>query len=96
VLVQINEIVAALNAALFSEVTIFALLATGVLFTIWTRFGQLKALTHGVAVIRGRYDRRDDPGAINHFQALSAALSATVEWRSPWGWGGRARCCGCG
>src|SRR5690606_4652621 len=29
-------------------------------------------------VIRGKYDDKRDPGAINHFQALSAALSATV------------------
>ncbi len=29
-------------------------------------------------MLRGRYDDPDDPGAINHFQALSAALSATV------------------
>ena len=27
---------------------------------------------------RGKYDKKDDPGAISHFQALSAALSATV------------------
>ena len=54
------------------------LFAGGVLFTIWTRFTQYTALTHGVAVIRGTYDRPDDPGAINHFQALSAALSGTV------------------
>ena len=39
---------------------------------------QYRALTHGPAVIRGVYDDPDDPGAINHFQALSAALSATV------------------
>ncbi|HHN79139.1 MAG TPA: hypothetical protein ENK11_10785, partial [Phycisphaerales bacterium] len=35
-------------------------------------------LTHGVGVVRGKYDDHSDPGAINHFQALSAALSATV------------------
>ena len=34
--------------------------------------------THGIAVVFGRYDKHDDPGAISHFQALSAALSATV------------------
>ena len=66
------------NAILFSEVTIFVLLLTGVLFSVWSRFGQYYALAHGAPVIRGRYDRRRDPGAINHFQALSAALSATV------------------
>ena len=41
-------------------------------------FCQFRALTHGTHVLRGRYDDPDDPGAINHFQALSAALSATV------------------
>jgi AGCS family alanine or glycine:cation symporter len=35
-------------------------------------------LTHGPSVVRGVYDDPDDPGAINHFQALSAALSGTV------------------
>jgi len=29
-------------------------------------------------VVRGKFDRKDDPGAISHFQALSAALSATI------------------
>ena len=67
-----------LNGILFSDYTVYALLAVGVLFTIWSGFGQFRALTHGVAVVRGKYDDKSDPGAINHFQALSAALSATV------------------
>lgn len=58
--------------------TFFVLMGTGILFTIWTKFVQFRAVTHGVTVIRGVYDNPDDPGAINHFQALSAALSATV------------------
>jgi AGCS family alanine or glycine:cation symporter len=58
--------------------TPWVLLAAGVLFTIWTKFSQYTVMTHGVEVIRGVYDNPDDPGAINHFQALSAALSATV------------------
>ncbi len=75
---KINHLVEAANGILFHETVVFALLFTGILFTIWTKFGQYRALTHGIAVIRGKYDRKDDPGAINHFQALSAALSATV------------------
>jgi len=57
---------------------LFTLLGTGVLFTIWSGFCQYRALTHGTAVLRGLYDDKQDPGAINHFQALCAALSATV------------------
>ena len=54
------------------------LFVIGVFFTVWTRFVQYNTLTHGISVVRGTYDRPDDPGAINHFQALSAALSGTV------------------
>lgn len=75
---NLNNIVNTLNDYLFSEWVIYALVFTGVLFTIWSFFGQYRALTHGTAVLRGKYDEKDDPGAINHFQALSAALSATV------------------
>jgi len=67
-----------LGGVLWGPWTPWALLAAGVLFTIWTRFTQYTAMTHGVQVVRGLYDDPDDPGAINHFQALSAALSATV------------------
>jgi AGCS family alanine or glycine:cation symporter len=75
---ELNAFVETVNGLLFSSVTVFALLLTGVVFTIWSRFGQYTALSHGVSVVRGKYDRPGDPGAINHFQALSAALSATV------------------
>ena len=75
---QVEAVVKQLNGILFSDYVVYALLATGVLYTVWTVFGQYRALTHGVSVVRGKYDDKDDPGAINHFQALSAALSATV------------------
>ncbi len=74
----IEKLLDTVNGILFSEYTVFALLGTGVLFTVWSGFGQYRALTHGVQVIRGKYDRKEDPGAISHFEALSAALSATV------------------
>jgi len=74
----LNSFINSLNGILFSDYTVYALLFTGVLFTVWSGFGQYRALTHGVSVVRGKYDDKNDPGAINHFQALSAALSATV------------------
>ncbi len=75
---QLNDIINTLNGIMFSDYTVYALLLTGVVFTIWSGFGQFRALTHGVSVVRGKYDDKNDAGAINHFQALSAALSATV------------------
>ena len=66
------------NAFLWHNAVLFLILGTGIVFTLWTRFSQFRSLTHGLHVLRGRYDNPADPGAINHFQALSAALSATV------------------
>ena len=68
----------AVNDVLWHEYVLYVIVAVGVLFTLWSGFSQYRALTHGVAVIRGKYDDKNDPGAINHFQALSTALSATV------------------
>ncbi len=72
------DFIEAINDVIWHKYVLFAVLGTGVLFTVWSGFCQYRALTHGVAVTRGKYDNPDDPGAINHFQALSAALSATV------------------
>ncbi|MDH3746823.1 MAG: amino acid carrier protein [Gammaproteobacteria bacterium] len=75
---DISAVLAALNAILWHEYVLYAIVGTGVLFTIWSGFSQYWALRHGPAVVRGEYDDPNDPGAINHFQALAAALSATV------------------
>jgi AGCS family alanine or glycine:cation symporter len=73
-----SALLATLNSYIWHEYVLYAIVGTGVLFTVWSGFCQYRALTHGPAVVRGVYDDPNDPGAINHFQALSAALSATV------------------
>jgi len=75
---ELSATLATINAVLWNETWILIIAGTGVLFTIWSGFSQYRALTHGTQVIRGIYDDPNDPGAINHFQALSAALSGTV------------------
>ncbi|MBW2315745.1 MAG: alanine:cation symporter family protein [Deltaproteobacteria bacterium] len=47
-------------------------------FTLRFRFVNLRAFRHAIDCVRGRYDQPGDTGEISHFQALSAALSATV------------------
>lgn len=47
-------------------------------FTIRFSFINLRAFGHAIAVTRGKYDHEGDEGEVNHFQALSSALSATV------------------
>ncbi|MCP4091724.1 MAG: alanine:cation symporter family protein [Gammaproteobacteria bacterium] len=67
-----------INSILWHDYVLYAMVITGITFTFWSGFSQYRALTHGTKVIRGIYDDPNDPGAINHFQALSTALSATV------------------
>jgi AGCS family alanine or glycine:cation symporter len=54
------------------------LLGCGLIFSVFSKFVQWRILTHGYSCIRGHYDRPEDTGHINHFQALCAALSATI------------------
>ena len=54
------------------------LLGGGLVLTLWSRFLPFSGARHALDVLRGRYDRPDDPGQINHFQALATALSATI------------------
>ena len=75
---QFNNFLTAVNGVIWHDYVLYIVMAVGVLFTVWSVGCQYKALTHGVQVVRGKYDDKNDPGAINHFQALSAALSATV------------------
>ncbi|NQV87822.1 MAG: sodium:alanine symporter family protein, partial [Woeseiaceae bacterium] len=75
---EFSALLATLNSVLWHEYVLYAIVATGVVFTVWSGFCQYQALMHGPSVLRGVYDDAKDPGAINHFEALSAALSATV------------------
>jgi AGCS family alanine or glycine:cation symporter len=56
---------------------------------VWLLFGatfltlrmgliNFRAFRHAIDLTRGVYDDPDEPGEVSHFQALSAALSATV------------------
>ncbi len=75
---EFSATLAYINSFIWHDYVLYAIVGTGVLFTVWSGFSQYRALVHGPAIIRGIYDDPNDPGAINHFQALSAALSATV------------------
>lgn len=54
------------------------LLAFGIYITIRLGFIQIRKFSHGLKVVTGFYDDPEDEGDINHFQALTTALSATV------------------
>ncbi|MGD2079917.1 MAG: amino acid carrier protein, partial [Nitrospirota bacterium] len=58
--------------------SIVLLVGTGLYLTLRLGFIQVRGFRHSFELISGRYDRAGDPGEVTHFQALSAALSATI------------------
>lgn len=54
------------------------LVGSGILFTLYFGFPQISFFGHAIGIISGKYDDPKDKGEISHFQALCAALSATV------------------
>jgi len=57
---------------------VIIILGFGIFITLRLGFVQIVQFKHAFRVLTGRYDNPDDLGDINHFQALSTALSATV------------------
>lgn len=54
------------------------LLGTGLFFTIYLKFPQIRFFKHAVKVVTGKFDKKDDQGDTSHFGALTTALSGTV------------------
>ncbi len=57
---------------------LFMLIPTGLYFIIRLRFINITKFAHSLKIISGKYDRIMDQGDVNHFKALTTALSATV------------------
>jgi AGCS family alanine or glycine:cation symporter len=56
----------------------YVLLGTGLFFTVYLGFPQIRYFKHAWKVVSGKYDRKGDEGDTSHFQALATALSGTV------------------
>ena len=54
------------------------LIGGGIYLIFKIRFLPFLYIGHAIAILRGKYDNKDDAGEITHFQALTTALSATV------------------
>ncbi|MGK7391311.1 MAG: alanine/glycine:cation symporter family protein [Candidatus Cyclobacteriaceae bacterium M2_1C_046] len=76
---QLNDILVTLDSYIGShEWFVFFLLGTGLFFTFYLGFPQLRYFGHAFKVVRGKFDRKGDEGDASHFQALATALSGTV------------------
>jgi alanine or glycine:cation symporter, AGCS family len=54
------------------------LIPTGLYFIFKLRFLNVTQLRHSIRIVSGKYDDKSDKGDVNHFKALTTALSATV------------------
>ncbi|MFQ5713289.1 MAG: alanine/glycine:cation symporter family protein [Candidatus Scalinduaceae bacterium] len=75
---EVSEFLGKVAGYIWSMPLVILLVGTGVYFSIRLIFPQIRRIGHGIAITRGKYDDPADAGDITHFQALCAALSATV------------------
>ncbi|WKV70517.1 alanine:cation symporter family protein [Streptomyces sp. PCS3-D2] len=54
------------------------LVVAGLVFSGWFGLVQIRKFRLAVDVVRGKYDEKGSTGEVNHFQALTAAVSGTV------------------
>ncbi|MBN2430999.1 MAG: amino acid carrier protein, partial [Acidobacteria bacterium] len=76
---QINEFLVTLDSYLgASDWFPLILLGTGVFFTLYLRFPQIRFFRHALQIVTGKFEKEEFQGDTTHFQALSTALSGTV------------------
>ncbi|MBO6793778.1 MAG: sodium:alanine symporter family protein [Balneolaceae bacterium] len=78
-----ENVVGTLNDLVWSTPSFFpfmvaVLLSFGIFITLKLGFVQVRHFKHGIFSVMGKYDSPDAVGDVNHFQALTTALSATV------------------
>lgn len=74
----VEQLIVDFSNLLWGTPILLLLLGGGLFFMLYSRFIPFRFFGHAINVLRGKYDDPDDPGEINHFQALSSALAATV------------------
>ncbi|MEZ4997134.1 MAG: sodium:alanine symporter family protein [Bacteroidales bacterium] len=76
---KINDFLVMLDGYLGGHVWFMVLLiGTGLFFTVYLGFPQIRYFRHAIRITKGKYDHSHDVGDTSHFQALSTALSGTV------------------
>ncbi len=75
---SVDNLIVSYNDNIGVYLLLILLIPTGIYFTIRFKFLQISRLGHSLRIISGKYDRKSDTGDINHFRALTTALSATI------------------
>ena len=75
---KLDEFIAEFASFVWGLPLLILLTGGGLYLLIYSRFLPFRYLGHSLQVLRGKYDNPNDPGEINHFKALSTALSSTI------------------
>ncbi len=76
---QINQFLLFIDSLLGSAAYFpFLLLGTGLFFTLYLKFPQIRYFNHAWKVVSGKFSKKDAEGDTSHFGALTTALSGTV------------------
>ena len=76
---QLNDILSLIDSYIGSSFWFpYLLVGTGLFFTIYLKFPQIRYFRFAIKVVKGKFDKSDDIGDTSHFQALTTALSGTV------------------
>ena len=75
---QVESGIVAFSSWIWGTPLLILLLGGGLYFVIYTRFSPYKYFRHAINVLLGKYDDPDEIGEINHYEALSTHLAATV------------------
>ncbi len=78
-LVHLNDFLTTIDGYIGgSSWFVFILLGTGIFFTFYLKFPQIRFFKHAIHVVRGKFDEPGAKGDTSHFQSLATALSGTV------------------
>lgn len=75
---QVESGIVAFSSWIWGTPLLILLLGGGFFFVIYTRFSPYRYFRHAINVLSGKYDDPDEIGEINHYEALSTHLAATV------------------
>lgn len=75
---KLNHVITLYNDYVGGYLLLALLLPTGIYFAFKLNFLHITKFRHALHVVSGRFSKKGDTGDINHFKALTTALSATV------------------
>lgn len=77
-LLSIDKAIQLYNDYVGGYLILFLLIPTGLWFAFKLKFINITKIPHALKVVLGKYDSQGTVGDVNHFKALTTALSATV------------------